>query len=242
MKQELIDFGLSEKEADIFLICLKAGEATANRLAELADLPRSTTYDLLEKLKRFGLLTTCVIDKKTHFIASNPEALITTLEDKKQKIKKILPQLKEIQNKILDKPIAEVYQGKIAIISLLDEILGSAKSLKVIGSQGNALQKIDYHPEKFRIKRIENKISVKQLLEVSEESKKIKPDKYTEVRYLKSLNDSKEATFIFGDCVYHLILQHEISAIKVKSQDHANASEILFDELWKKAKPLENAF
>jgi len=51
-----------------------------------------------------------------------------------------------------------------------------------------------------------------------------------------SLSDSREATFIFGDCVYHLILQHEISAIKITSNDHAKATEIMFDEMWKIAK------
>lgn len=236
MKQELTEYGLSEKEAEIFLICLKTGEATANRIAELAKLPRSTTYDILDKLKQIGLISTYKSGTKTHFIANNPDTLITSLEEKKQKIKKILPGLKEIRNKVSDKPLAEVFQGKIAIIKLLDEILDNAKSLKVIGSQGNALQKIDYQPEKFRLKRLGKKISIKQILEISEESKKIKEDKYTEIKFLKSLNDSKEGTFIYGDTVAHLIFQYELTAIKIKSKEHARATEIMFDELWKSAR------
>jgi sugar-specific transcriptional regulator TrmB len=236
MLQELIDYGLSDKEAKVYLVCLKTGQATANRIAELSDLARSTTYDILERLKTLGLITTCIIDNKIQFIANNPEILLASLSEKKNAIEKILPALKETYKKIGDKPNAEVFQGKTAIIKIFDGILDNAKNLKVLGSQGNALEKIGYHPEKFRLKRLENRIKIKQILEISKESKQIKDDKYTEVRFLKSLKDSKEAIFIFDDYVYHIILQYEISAIKIKSKDHARTMEIMFDELWEKAK------
>jgi|TARA_Y100000310_G_scaffold282433_2_gene303663 hypothetical protein len=73
-------------------------------------------------------------------------------------------------------------------------------------------------------------------LELSEKYKKINNDKLTETKFLKSLDDSKEATFIFDDYVYHIILQYEFSAIKIRSKDHAKSIEIMFDELWKKIK------
>ncbi len=235
MLQELINYGLSDKEASVYLVCLKTGQATANRIAELTKLARSTTYDILDRLKSLGLITTCIIDNKTQFIANNPDILITSLREKKQAIETILPSLKDIFKKVGDKPYAEVFQGNIAIIKIFDEILDNAKEIKVIGSQGNALEKIGYHPEKFRIKRLENKIKIKQILEISEESKLIKNDKFTEVKFLKSLNDSKEGMFIFDDYVYHIIFQYEISAIRIKSKDHARAMEIIFDDLWEKA-------
>jgi len=236
MRQELIEYGLSEKEVQVYLSCLKVGEDTANRISDLTELPRSTTYDILEKLKQYGLITTCIVGSKTHFIAGNPEVLLTNLEERKQKIRKILPELKKVKNQIGKKPLSEVFQGKVAIIKLLDEILENAKSLKIIGSQGNALEKIGYHPEAFRVKRLAGKIPVKQILEISEESKKIKKDKYTEIKFLKSLNESKEGTFIYNDSVVHFNFQYELTAIKIISKDHARAMEIMFDELWKVAK------
>ncbi len=83
---------------------------------------------------------------------------------------------------------------------------------------------------------MDKNILVKQILEVSDESKKLKNDKYTEVKFLKSLNESKEATFIFEDYVYHLLLEEEISGIKIKSKEHFKTNEIIFDSLWKIAK------
>lgn len=235
MLEELIEYGLSDKEANVYLICLKTGQATANRIAELAKLARSTTYDILDRLRSLGLITTCVVDNKTQFVANNPEVLLTSLNERKAAVKGIMPSLKEVYKKIEDRPYAEVFQGKIAIIKIFDEILENAKSLKVIGSQGNALEKIGYHPEKFRMKRLERKIRIRQILEVSKDSKAIRNDRYTEVRYLPSLNESKEGVFIFDDYVYHILFQYEISAVKIKSKDHARAMEIVFDELWERA-------
>lgn len=236
MLQELIQYGLSEPEANVYLICLKTGQATANRISELANYPRSTTYDILERLKNSGLVSTCIVDNKTNFIANSPETLLFLLNEKKDSIKRVIGDLQKIYNQVGEKPKAEVFQGKIAIIKLFDEILSTAKELYVIGSQGNALEKIGYHPEKFRVRRIENKIKIKQILEDSTEARNIPKDKFTEIRYLKSQSDSREGTFIFEDYVYHIIFQYEISAIKIKSKDHSDAMKITFNALWKSAK------
>ncbi|MEK6927151.1 MAG: helix-turn-helix domain-containing protein [Nanoarchaeota archaeon] len=235
MEQELMKLGLGEKEAGVYLVCLKVGEATANRIAELSHLPRSTTYDILEKLKNLGLISTYVKESKTCFISNSPESLKAMLDEKRDIFNKVLPELKKVQNQIADKPYAEVFQGKNAILKIFDEILENARNLKVIGSMGNALEKIGYHPEKFRMRRIERKIKIKQILELSKESKLIKKDKYTEIKFLNSLKDSKEGIFMFEDYVYHIIFQYEISAIKIKSKDHANSMEIMFDDLWENA-------
>ncbi len=236
METELIKLGLTEKESCVYLVCLKVGEATANRISELSHLPRSTTYDILDKLKHLGLISTYIKDSKTYFKSNSPESLKIMLDEKRDILDKVLPDLKNMRNLISDRPYAEVFQGKNAILKILDEILDNAKSLKVIGSMGNALEKIDYHPEKFRKRRIERKIKIKQILELSKESKKIDQDTFTEIKFLESLNKSKEGIFMFDDFVYHIIFQFEISALKIKSKDHAKSMEIMFDELWKIAK------
>jgi len=236
MEDELKEYGLTEKEAKLFLICLKTGEATANRLSELIDLPRSTVYDILQKLINQGLISTTVKSKKTNYIANNPKVLLKALDDKRYKIERILPQLISIQNQIHDKPIAEVYEGKTGVIFELDSILNNAKSIKLIGSRKNALRVIQYHPDNFIVKRIEKKIPIKQILEESPEARKLKRLKFSQVKYLNSIKNSKNVIFIYGDTVVNLILGPELSAIRIQSKEYTQSQELLFDELWKIAK------
>ncbi len=236
MEEELIEYGLTEKEAKLYIICLKTGEATANRLSELIDLPRSTVYDILQKLMNQGLVSTTIKRNKNHYIANNPKVLLKELDDKKYKIERVLPSLEKIQNQIHEKPIAEVYEGKKGIIFALDSILNNAKSIKLIGSRKNAIKVIEYHPDNFIAKRIEKKISIKQILEDSPEARKLKFLQYSKVRYLDSVKDSKTVIFIYEDTVINLILGPELSVIKIQSKEYAESQEILFNELWKAAK------
>ncbi len=238
MIEELIQYGLSEKEAKLYLICLKTGQATATRISELSNIARSTTYDILEKFKSLGLISSCTIENKTNYLASSPKTLLSSLDEKRNVIKNILPELDKIKNKIKNKPRAQVFQGKIAITKLLDEILDNAKELKVIGSHGNVLKKIGYKPLNFMNKKLDKKIKIKQILEDSKDSRSVKKDKLTQIKFSKELKESKESIFIFDKYVYHIILQHEISAIKIESTDHAKAMEILFNRYWTSTKNL----
>ncbi|MEA3329927.1 MAG: helix-turn-helix domain-containing protein [Nanoarchaeota archaeon] len=236
MEEELKEYGLTEKEAKLFLVCLKTGEATANRLTELIDLPRSTVYDLLQKLLNQGLISTIIKGSKTHFIANNPKVLLKSLDDKRYKIERIIPQLLNMQNQIHEKPIAEIYEGRKGVIFALDSILNNARYIKLIGSRKNAIKVIEYHPDNFIAKRIEKKIQIKQILEESAEARKLKSLKYSKVKYLESIKNSKNVIFLYNDTVVNLILGSELSVIKIQSKEYADSQERLFDEMWKIAK------
>ena len=247
MLKQLVELGLSEKEAEMYLLTIKTGETTANRLADLGGLARSTTYDILEKLRHQGFITTFVRDKKTYFLANNPEILLTTIEEKekalheefkhkRESLKKLIPQLKDTQNQINNKPVAEIFEGKVSVSKVLDEIAQTTGDVKIIGNQDNAITRIGYRTDKFRLKRKEHGIKVHQILEDSAEARKEKSDAYTAVKFLKSIKDSKDAIFMYGDTTVHLILAQEVSAIRIQSKEYTKAQEINFDELWKVAK------
>ncbi|MFH1211071.1 MAG: helix-turn-helix domain-containing protein [archaeon] len=247
MKQELMDIGLSEKEAESYLVCLKTGQATPHRIAGLMGLPRSTTYDLLDKLRQKGFVTTFKKDKKTYVLANNPEVVISFLdekkketidqfEDRKQVLKIITRSLKNIQNQIHLKPVAEVFEGKISVGKLIDEIAENARVIKLIGNQKNAAEKMGYRADRYRAKRKRARSKEYQLLEDSPDSREEKVDRFTEVRFLKSLKDSKDVIIIYDDVTVHVLLGEEISAIRVRSKEHTKAMEIVFDELWSLAK------
>ncbi len=247
MKKELIDFGLTEKEAEVYLVCLKTGNTTANRISNLANLSRSTTYDILQKLKYYGFVTSLIKDKKTFFMANNPYIILSNLDEKekkflelskekKKKFKELLPHLKTIQNKIHKKPVAEVFEGIVSLSRVLDNIVENANEIFIIGSQENAIEKIDYRVDRFRTKRKERKIKIRQILEDSREARKEKYEGLTQVKFLKNLSNSREATFIYDDIVVHLIISHELTAIKIKSKEYADSQKIIFEELWKSAK------
>lgn len=236
MLQDLIKYGLSEKEANVYLTCLKLGEATAIRITEMSTYPRSTIYDILERLRNLGLVSTCIVEGKTHFIVNSPKNLLTLLKEKEELVSNLLPQLEKVYNKIGERPRAEIFLGKKSLLNVFDEILGHNKEIYLIGCKHNAFEKIDYLTEKFRIKRVEKKIKIKQILEDSKEARSIPIDKYTKVKFLNKVQNNKEVTFIVADYVYHVILQYELSVVRIKSKEHADSMRVMFEELWNKSR------
>ena len=60
MEEILKDFGLSDNETTVYLALLKIGNSTANRVAEITGLKRSTTYDNLNLLASKGIVSTII--------------------------------------------------------------------------------------------------------------------------------------------------------------------------------------
>ena len=95
--ENLIQFGLSEKEAKVYLACLELDDSVASEIAIKSNLPRTLVYDILERLIDLGLISYSIRDNKKFFRASDPEELLRILHEKEEAVSKALPELKRLQ-------------------------------------------------------------------------------------------------------------------------------------------------
>ena len=72
---DLMDIGLSEKEAAVYLALLELGSDTVQHIAKKSAVNRATTYVILDSLKKKGVVSTVEKGTKTHFQAESPESL-----------------------------------------------------------------------------------------------------------------------------------------------------------------------
>ncbi|MEM4460572.1 MAG: helix-turn-helix domain-containing protein [Nanopusillaceae archaeon] len=72
-------FGLNTYEARIWLALLAKGNATASELADLADIPRSRAYDILESLEKKGFAI-MKLGKPIRYMAVPPSEVIDRLK------------------------------------------------------------------------------------------------------------------------------------------------------------------
>ncbi|HCC23356.1 TPA: hypothetical protein DF272_04260 [Candidatus Falkowbacteria bacterium] len=132
MLKELQDFGLSQKEAMVYVAALELGRATVQQIAAKSKVNRATTYVQLESLKGQGLVTQIIQDKKTFFVPERPEKVLGLLEKQKNDIlfkekefNKILPNLKAIYNVDEDVPEVRYYEGEDAVNMYREELIKS---------------------------------------------------------------------------------------------------------------------
>ena len=106
-------FGLSEKEAKVYLASLELGVSLASDISLKSNLPRTLIYDILERLIDMGLISYSIKNNKKYFIASSPKELIRIIKEKEEAIKKTLPQLEKLERiKGIKRPKVEIYEGK----------------------------------------------------------------------------------------------------------------------------------
>jgi len=90
----LRDFGLNSYEAKLWAALLSRGISTAGELSDIANVPRSRSYDVLESLEKKGFIMVKV-GKPIKYIAVAPEEVL-------ERVKKKISDHADKQSKMLD--------------------------------------------------------------------------------------------------------------------------------------------
>ena len=136
----LLDLGLTDKEAKVFVASLELGPATAQQLAAKAVVVRPTAYVAIGGLVKRGLMSQVTRGKKQFFQSEKPERLAQLLESEKrqilereQKLKHLLPMLQSLITSAADRPEAKYYEGAEGLEALHRVFVDSrAKALDLV--------------------------------------------------------------------------------------------------------------
>ena len=130
VKASLAELGLSTKESVVYLSMLELGPSSVQDISKKAGVNRSTTYVMIEGLKRHGLISTFEKGKKLLFSAENPGRLMSLVEEemakvraKQDRVSQSLPRLLAIFNAINDKPRVRFFEGDEALMMAREEMI-----------------------------------------------------------------------------------------------------------------------
>jgi len=179
--KNLIDFGLSVKEAKIYITLLELGTATAFEVASRSGVNRSSTYVVLEALSKRGLAGLSGGEKVRRYTAVSPEALaqMSHVTAKKHEqvainIKSILPELSALHRNVEIRPRIRTFDGTQGLIYAMTEFLSTDEKVLRAFSSGENIMKL---PMPFIVKwatqRVKNKIELKSMFLDNEASKKL---------------------------------------------------------------------
>lgn len=122
LRAKLIENLMSEKEAAVYLAMLELGPASVQDIAKKSDINRATTYVMLEVLKKRGLATCVMRNKKTLFAAESPEHILSLIteelhqvKDKENRLREVVPSLMALYKMVENKPRVRYYEGEEGI-------------------------------------------------------------------------------------------------------------------------------
>ncbi len=144
----LVRFGLSEKEAAVYVALLALGSATVQAVSAKAVVNRVTTYATLETLVKRGLASTRMEKGKRVFFSETPHQLSVALESEKAEVagkaevlRGTLPMLMALFNTEGPKPSVRFLEGEEGLESVRQMFLGLTGDFVQIVSYDDVLKR-----------------------------------------------------------------------------------------------------
>ncbi len=132
----LKNFGLSEKEAAVYLSLVELGPSSVREIAAKSKVNRGTTYDILKSLITSGIVSYYNKESKQYFMAEEPEKLLAAIDQKKEDLDEVrenieqsLPLIKTLFEKQGGKPVVKFYEGSKGVRQIFEDVLSVGAKL-----------------------------------------------------------------------------------------------------------------
>jgi len=245
MKDKVLEeAGLTKNEIIVYKTLLKLGSSTAGAVTKKSGIHRSRVYESLNRLIDKGLVGYSIKANIKHFYAQNPEALVEFIDEKRRKVKKIMPELKALQSFEPEKQEANVFEGYKGLKSVFDNILNKLNKgdeILVFGARSGqdvAAETWSAYFKNFQKRRVKKGIKFKIIFnEDLRESKFVKDfNKFnlTEIRFIDQITPA--GVNIHRDNVGIILWKKKPYAFLITSKDVSKSFREYFKVLWKQAK------
>ncbi|MBU1136165.1 MAG: hypothetical protein KJ559_01510 [Nanoarchaeota archaeon] len=233
-RETLKRIGLGHNESKIYLTLLKLGPSMAGRIAKESNIDRSACYDSLKALLKKGIIKYAIEANRKKFSAEPPRTLLNFLDEKRDLISNILPDLEKSYNKEAEKSNLTMYKGFKGLKSVFEDLLQNAKENLVIDSSGKFVEKMPYYAPHFIRGLEKNRIKVKHLVR---RDKKLHPSKTTEIRYLpKKMKETVITTNIYSGKIALILWTDVPEAIIIRNKEAYESFKDYFEILWKQGR------
>jgi len=123
LQRALIDAGLTENEAFVYLSALSLGPSTVLAISRAAGIKRTTIYAVIESLKQKGLINLELRGFKQLFAAEDPTRLLNLLESRKEQLAKVMPDFSGLYNLKGGESVIKYYEGLAGIKAVYESLL-----------------------------------------------------------------------------------------------------------------------
>jgi HTH-type transcriptional regulator, sugar sensing transcriptional regulator len=251
LHKQLVNFGLSEKEAKIYLALLELEMATVFEVSKQSGINRSSAYVVLEGLKKKGFVGISDDKKIRNYIAASPETLLHSAraaakkqEETKIGIESILPDLKALHKGTKHRPIVKVFEGedgaKEVYLSLFST---NAKEIRTYANPINIFKRIPDFSHSFDIERGKRGIKMFAINPGTEEIiafyKHIQPSLPAEVVLIPEDKFKFSSDMgIYGDKITFVSPKYNFGIV-IENKEIAEMLKNNFDLAWEEAKRLD---
>jgi sugar-specific transcriptional regulator TrmB len=259
--KKIKDFGLNSYEAKIWTALLSRGVSTAGELSDIASVPRSRSYDVLESLEKKGFII-MKIGKPIKYIAVDPEEVVervkknVKLEADRQaeslnelKDSSVLEELKNLHKNGVEmvdpSEITGALKGRTNAYDQMDSMIRAAESdIIIVTTEEGINRKVEAHLRSLK-KAHDRGVKVRIACPVTEKNKKAVAElsSIATIRDLRGIKarlciaDGKEIMFMLLDDV-SVHPTYDVG-VWINTPFFANTLTEFFELAWKQAKDVK---
>jgi sugar-specific transcriptional regulator TrmB len=247
--------GFSDKEARIYLQLIYLGPQTASVLSRHTAINRTTVYDILEALKKRGIVQSISKSGSTSFKALHPKELIAFLEREKNEtlsriqkqqdsIEELLPELISLEHAESTKPKVTFFEGEKGMREAYEDTLTSEGDILAYANVADMHAGLPhFFPEYYQRRAVEYNVHIKAIM----------PDnKMSKLRAKEDKKENRESTLIPAEefefspeiNIYNnkvlMASWREKLAIIIESKEIADFHRKMYKLAWEGAKHLKN--
>lgn len=222
----LQNYGLSEKEARVYLTVLELGTSIASTIARRAELNRVTTYTILEDLKMDGIVNETTKEWVKYYSVISPDILLKQLEQKYESFKDKVPELLALAEKFGSKPRVQFFEGLEGVKKMYNDLLTSTKEsiCSFLWLESISPKLHEYLEKQFLPQRIKLGIKAKVISHAGEKNKIYKSMDKKTLRETRMVKDSvfvlHHEIDIYGENKVAIVMfnHEEMSALIIHSK------------------------
>lgn len=242
MKDELIQLGFTQHEADIYLALIDIGQTGAGEIIKRTGLHRNIVYDTLDKLIAKKLAFKVFGKNIARFQASDPERLINEQETRLDIAHEIVPKLAEKTKNTNEIVVYDGIQGFRNFSLGYIERMKVGEVFYVLGAIGDRWYELMGDSIK-KYTKLKNKKKIHWKMVVFDDvstidKKNVKDNPLDEVRAVSQNFQPMANTCVWEDRIALQTFVEPYSVIEIKNKALADAYLNNFNALWEQGKPL----
>mgnify|MGYP001587379715 FL=1 len=232
----LVELGLTENEARVYVALVELGESPASAVARKARVNRSVAYSTLESLLGKGLCSFVIKGGVKVFVPSPPERLLSWLQEKAGLAGIIVAELhkRELPRSGVR---AEVLLGWRGVYSAVDRMVTVSKEWCSIGWTGEMKH---LQPAWFSVleKRRVGKGCLRRIICTRDKKRLLSGMKLVRARFVPKEYVTPASIAFSGDLLA-LVIPYEVEPVTLlfENRDMVQAYRKYFALLWRVAKP-----
>ncbi|MDP3770903.1 MAG: helix-turn-helix domain-containing protein [bacterium] len=237
LQRTLVDLGLADREAALYLALLAAGPTSMAGIASASGSRRTTLYPRMQRLVKKGIVRVEVFGRRRRYAAITPEELYALHRARLERVRELLPRLGAIVAAKHPGTRVHAFEGREQVIAVYDDFLRERRSGPVLAfvALRETQRALPDFMATFINRRMRRKVRMRAIMPDTPDAQDRKRHDEEELRETRLIPADRWVfsgdVYVYGDRVA-IVSAPDLRAVRIESTEIARTMRAFFELAW----------